>query len=143
MRNRMDTSSNEAEGPLELQTRQITRNIVSFVDNFSGDVSKVHATVKDAVSEALRASGQEPTDSQLSIEFFRALGYQLPNIAALAPKITALSRDYQFAVLLADGCRKSNEEVANILGVPTGTVKSRLHRARMQLLNMQLPGDAG
>jgi len=49
----------------------------------------------------------------------------------LAAALDALSPDHRAVLLLADGQGRSHPEVAEILGVPAGTVASRLHRARL------------
>jgi RNA polymerase sigma-70 factor, ECF subfamily len=51
----------------------------------------------------------------------------------LAEALTALSAIHQQVVLLVDVDGLSYRETADVLGVPTGTVMSRLHRARRQL----------
>jgi RNA polymerase sigma-70 factor (ECF subfamily) len=47
--------------------------------------------------------------------------------------LAALSPELRSAVVLCDIEGLSYEEIASVLGVPTGTVRSRLHRGRAQL----------
>ena len=47
--------------------------------------------------------------------------------------LTMLSEEYRQVVILADMEQMDYTEVSSILGVPIGTVRSRLHRARGQL----------
>jgi RNA polymerase sigma-70 factor (ECF subfamily) len=47
--------------------------------------------------------------------------------------ISRLSDDQRLALVLSDVQGFSYQEIADILGVPRGTVKSRLHRARSRL----------
>jgi RNA polymerase sigma-70 factor (ECF subfamily) len=51
----------------------------------------------------------------------------------LAQALTDLAPIHQEVVLLVDVDGLSYQETADVLGVPTGTVMSRLHRARRQL----------
>jgi RNA polymerase sigma-70 factor, ECF subfamily len=51
----------------------------------------------------------------------------------LAEALTDLAPIHQQVVLLVDVDGLSYQETADVLGVPTGTVMSRLHRARRQL----------
>lgn len=51
----------------------------------------------------------------------------------LAQALTDLAPIHQQVVLLVDVDGLSYQETADVLGVPTGTVMSRLHRARRQL----------
>jgi RNA polymerase sigma-70 factor (ECF subfamily) len=52
---------------------------------------------------------------------------------AIAHAIARLEPHYRYAVLLIDVDGRTYEEVAELLGVPIGTVRSRLYRGRRQL----------
>ncbi len=47
--------------------------------------------------------------------------------------IDSLEEEFRSVVVLRDLCDLSYEEMAEILGCPIGTVRSRLHRARLRL----------
>jgi len=49
---------------------------------------------------------------------------------AVARAISSLPEKYRAALVLCDLEEKSYEEISEILGLPTGTVKSRINRAR-------------
>ncbi len=51
----------------------------------------------------------------------------------LVEALRALPEDYRAAVVLCDVLDFSYEEIAEALGVPVGTVRSRIHRGRMRL----------
>ena len=55
---------------------------------------------------------------------------------AIREALLALPVDYRVAVVLRDVNDLSYEEIAAVLKVPLGTVKSRLSRARLQLAGM-------
>ena len=55
--------------------------------------------------------------------------------------IDALPEDYRLAVVLSDVQGLRYAEIANILGIPEGTVKSRLFRGR-RVLQKKLAGSA-
>lgn len=57
---------------------------------------------------------------------------QIPDEAVLAA-LDALPEEFRQVVLLADVEGFSYREIAEILGIPVGTVMSRLHRARRRL----------
>jgi RNA polymerase sigma-70 factor (ECF subfamily) len=63
---------------------------------------------------------------------------------ALDRAFAALPPDWRLVVLLADVEDLSYREIADVMGIPLGTVMSRLHRARKrlqeQLDNSRLPG---
>ena len=56
---------------------------------------------------------------------------QLPDHVQLA--LRGLPEDYRAAVVLCDVVGLSYAEIAESLGVPVGTVRSRIHRGRSQL----------
>lgn len=53
--------------------------------------------------------------------------------ARIRRKIDVLPDDYRTVILLRDIEELSTEETASVLGINTGAVKTRLHRARMAL----------
>jgi len=52
---------------------------------------------------------------------------------AIQAAISSLDEDHRLVLVLRDVQSLSYEEIVEITGVPAGTVKSRLHRARMAL----------
>ncbi len=58
---------------------------------------------------------------------------QPPETRLLRDAIQALSEEYRLAVVLHYIEGYGVREIADLLGIPTGTVKSRLHRAREAL----------
>jgi RNA polymerase sigma-70 factor, ECF subfamily len=56
--------------------------------------------------------------------------------------LDALPADFRSVVVLADMQELSYEEVAQVLGCPVGTVRSRLHRARNMLRRALTEGQA-
>ncbi len=75
--------------------------------------------------ETARLSGVEPTPSQAFDD--RHLDFDIS--AALAD----LPPEYRAAVVLCDIEGLTYEEIADVLGVKLGTVRSRIHRGRAQL----------
>ena len=47
--------------------------------------------------------------------------------------LTRLPEEYRAAVVLCDVVGLSYEEIGEALGIPVGTVRSRIHRGRRQL----------
>ncbi|MDF1545865.1 MAG: sigma-70 family RNA polymerase sigma factor, partial [bacterium] len=62
---------------------------------------------------------------------------RLPQV--LSEAINGLPEKYRTAFVLRDVQEMSYDEVASILGVPLGTVKSRVNRARMMLRDKLQP----
>ena len=53
--------------------------------------------------------------------------------AVLQEALEKLDEEQRFIIVLRDMEDRSYEEIADLLNLPKGTVKSRLHRARSQL----------
>ena len=53
--------------------------------------------------------------------------------------LTGLPHDYRVAVVLRDLCGLAYEEIAEVLGIPIGTVRSRIARGRAALLPILAP----
>jgi len=60
--------------------------------------------------------------------------------SALERAIGKLDEDHRLVVILRDVEELSYEEICEITGLPEGTVKSRLHRARSALKHLLQPG---
>jgi RNA polymerase sigma-70 factor (ECF subfamily) len=122
------------------------------LSSFRGDAAFttwLHRVTVNACYDLLRKRGRGPVlerlgehppepppvpdhapDVELSIDVRRAL-LQIPD-------------DYRAVMLLHDVHDLPYEEVASIVGVPVGTVKSRLHRGRVALARlMGIPPDLG
>jgi RNA polymerase sigma-70 factor (ECF subfamily) len=56
--------------------------------------------------------------------------------------LAALSPDYQAAILMCDVQQRSYQEIATVMHCAIGTVRSRIHRARV-MLRKQLEADGG
>lgn len=65
------------------------------------------------------------------------------NVDVVQKVLNMLNKDYKIIIILRDIFEKEYEEIADILNIPIGTVKSRLSRARQELkkLFFSLIGD--
>ena len=59
----------------------------------------------------------------------------------LQEAMNRLSHEHKEVLVLKDIEGLKYEDIAEILGVPIGTIRSRLHRARLELRDLLLPGD--
>jgi RNA polymerase sigma-70 factor (ECF subfamily) len=59
----------------------------------------------------------------------------------LAAAIARLSPEHREVLLLKDIDGLKYEDIAELLGVPIGTIRSRLHRARLELRELLVPED--
>lgn len=83
-----------------------------------------------SVEQTRETSGQEPVDGQSGPSEHLE---QLERSRQVQQAIAGLSEEHRAVVVLReiDGC--CYETIAEILNLPVGTVRSRLHRARLQL----------
>lgn len=92
-----------------------------------GPMVSMHARVADGdgqgIADRIQGNGEMPDERCASSE--RDL--------AVARALASLDEEHKSVVVLRDIEALGYTEIAEILGVPTGTVKSRLHRARLAL----------
>ena len=61
----------------------------------------------------------------------------------LSEAVAKLSPEHRTVLLMKDIDGLKYEDIAEAMGVPIGTVRSRLHRARFELRNLLEPGSLG
>lgn len=82
---------------------------------------------------ALRKRRMEPPPIALELAPVGAEESTLVNREALTQALNRLSREHREVVLMHEVEGLTYEEVAKVVGVPVGTVKSRLHHAFAQM----------
>ena len=87
-----------------------------------------------SVEDVQSKTGHEPTDEAQPPE---SLALRQERISQVRKAILTLSEEHRAVLVLRDMEGSSYEVIAQVLQVPVGTVRSRLHRARM-LLREQL-----
>lgn len=105
----------------------------SFINNYRKNSKKPSQVDYDEVSsyyESVRAERTETSD--LENLMFREMMDD-----DLSEALTHLPEDFRTVVLLCDVDGYTYEEIANMLDVPIGTIRSRLHRGR-NLLKTEL-----
>lgn len=105
----------------------------SFINNYRKTSKRPQQVDYDEVSsyyESVRAERTETTD--LESLMFRELMDDEMSVA-----LKQLPEDFRTVVLLCDVEGYTYEEIANMLDVPIGTIRSRLHRGR-NLLKTEL-----
>lgn len=107
--------------------------------NFNGWIHRITTNLfLDRVRRAGKLRMDGFTDgSEERIEGREQLPEQLVHDAGFDPDIesalASLSEEFRVAVVLCDVEGLSYEEIADVLGVKIGTVRSRIHRGRTQL----------
>ncbi len=96
---------------------------------FGGDPSEEGAERRGGGGGA-RGAALDPPDVRAEPA---AMALAAERSAAIAEAIASLDEDHHRIVLLRDVEGLAYEEIAEILGIPLGSVKSRLHRARLAL----------
>ena len=124
-----------------------------FIDKFRGDASlktwlfrialnlcKNHIRYNDrrakrrqsSFDDAIEQPDFKPVGSRLDSPEEVAAGKELE--ATLRAGIQALPVDFREVLILRDIELLTYEEIGNLMDLPAGTVKSRIHRARVQLM---------
>jgi RNA polymerase sigma-70 factor (ECF subfamily) len=91
----------------------------------------------EVVERNIVESGTMSTSSQVSRPDEMAEGLQMERL--IQDAITALDEEQRVILVLRDVQNMSYESISDITGLPAGTVKSRLHRARMALKERLAP----
>ena len=126
-------------------TQDTLLSVVRKLDGFRGEAAFttwVHRIAMNVCFDHLRRSQRQPTLQRAIDDELPAseLGDPVPDHAdAVADErlITAalaeVPEDFRIAIVLADVHDLPYEEIAAVLGLPIGTVKSRVHRGRIAL----------
>lgn len=105
----------------------------SFINSYRRTASRPQQVDYDEIEsfyELIRAERTETTDLE-HLMFNELMGDDLSNALHKLPE------DFRTVVLLCDVENYTYEEIANMLDVPIGTIRSRLHRGR-NLLKAEL-----
>ncbi len=98
----------------------------------------LHRVAVNACYDILRKRKREPHLAE--VPEVAATGSDPSDVAAAAVDVQrallGVPEGYRAVLILHDAQDLSYEETANILGVPVGTVKSRLHRGRVALAEL-------
>jgi RNA polymerase sigma-70 factor (ECF subfamily) len=87
----------------------------------------------DDALEARAAAGTAGSVSRAQIDGPDLLFEAAETEAIMQRAIAALPEDHRLLVILRDVEEMSYQEIGEITGLPEGTIKSRLHRARMSI----------
>jgi RNA polymerase sigma-70 factor (ECF subfamily) len=109
-------------GSFEGWLHRITTNL--FLDGVRR-TSRARTWPLDEVSAAQRLAASDPDPGQAA--------HDARLDADLQAALDALSPEFRAVVLLADLDGRSYDEISRLLGIKSGTVRSRLHRGRRQL----------
>ena len=101
---------------------------------FNTAVSNKRKTRRMAVSLEARkeASGLEPPDANPATEPSYAMDVS-DRQRLIQQALSELSEEFRTALVLKEMDGMSYEEIADVVDVPVGTVRSRIHRARFEL----------
>ena len=94
----------------------------------------------DAVREG--ESSYDPADGATDVSPGAAME-RAEDETVLAAAIAKLSDEHRAVLVLKDIDGSKYEEIAAALGIPIGTVRSRLHRARLELRQLIAPHSVG
>jgi RNA polymerase sigma-70 factor, ECF subfamily len=118
---------------LRLETFQHSSAFYTWLYRIAFNVAASHRRRKHvtvSVEQVREASGQEPVDPGIQPEEQLE---QRERCQQVRQAIAQLSEEHRAVLVLRDMEDLAYEDIAEILTLPVGTVRSRLHRARMQL----------
>jgi RNA polymerase sigma-70 factor (ECF subfamily) len=119
----------------------IYRIAVNTCIDFRRARGRTPATVSLA-EESLADGDYEPVDTRWDADPHQALWLRELQ-AYVNQAIEALEEPFRTAVVLRDVEGRTQQEIAEIMGCPLGTVKTRIHRGRMELRSKLAPyGEA-
>jgi RNA polymerase sigma-70 factor (ECF subfamily) len=136
------TLSNEADA--EDATQNALINIVRNIERFDGRSSFTTWVYRIATNAAIDEGRRRQrrrlrvVDDERDVidESHTASQDQVDDADQLAPLLRQLPEDYRVAVVLRDVMDLEYDEIAEILGVPGGTVRSRIARGRARLAEL-------
>lgn len=139
-------------------TQEVFVSVFEKIESYRGDASistwlyriatnhaknriKYLSRRKDKQSDSLEAMLVPPTESRLSASIPRPdVAVARERIARLVDRaLGQLDEEQRIVVVLRDVEGQSYEDIAEITGLNLGTVKSRLHRARLKLKELLGP----
>lgn len=100
---------------------------IAFNTSISRNRRKRPTASADAIADA---GGPEPVDQSATASDLVA---QQERVAGVHAALAELTEDYRKIIVLKDLEDCSYESIGEILDIPVGTVRSRLHRARVEL----------
>lgn len=118
----------------------IARGIKNF-DGRSAFTTWLYRVTTNACLDELRrrARRPRPADTVATLEPMASLSMSTDGVADRLDIDRALGRvpiDFRTAVVLRDVCELDYAEIAEVLGIPPGTVRSRIARGRAQLTQL-------
>lgn len=109
---------------------RIGRNVVTSAARYDAARPKIRVSLDDGGDDEGRRGAPEPTAESEAPEA-AAIGEE--ERQAVRQAIADLPEEAREIVVLRDLAGHAYEEIAEMLDIPVGTVRSRLHRARQEL----------
>lgn len=106
----------------------------TYINNYRKKQRRPLVTSADEVTDSQLYTSSSHDSTGLESAEVEALK-SMPN-SQISDALNALNEDYRMVVYYADVEGLSYKEIADVMGIPMGTVMSRLHRGRKQLREM-------
>jgi len=131
-------------------TQEVFLSIVRHLKNFSGEATfktwAYRITVnacKDELSKRKTRPVLSPEDDLLEPESTGAAAGDVAHIVVdVQAALAQLGEEYRTAIVLREQAELSYEEIARMLEVPVGTVRSRIARGRAELTRLLKLGES-
>lgn len=139
---RLTGNHDDAQDLVQEVLLRVRRGLATYrPGSLEGWLSRIatNAFLDDVRRRRRRPSEALPDNPDLVLPASRSADEELAarNLPAdLQAALERLPDDYRAAVVLCDVVGQSYEEIAETLGIPVGTVRSRIHRGRAALRTM-------
>ncbi|MBC9943356.1 sigma-70 family RNA polymerase sigma factor [Leucobacter sp. cx-328] len=111
----------------------------TYINSYRKKQREPHLGVVEELEEWQLGGAESTTAAPTSTQSAEAEAIDRTPASVVTDALASLKEDFRIAVYLADVEGFSYQEIAEIVGVPIGTVMSRLHRGRAKL--RQLLGE--
>ena len=115
---------------------------IAFNTAISAKRKKRPAVSLDSTAGSDGEAGIDPEDKATDVSPHSAME-RTEDERVLAAAIAKLSPEHRTVLLMKDIDGLKYEDIAAVMNVPIGTVRSRLHRARLELRNLLDPAAVG
>ncbi len=115
---------------------------IAFNTAISAKRKKRPALSLDSTAGNNGEAGIDPEDKASDVAPHAAME-RTEDERVLAAAIAKLSAEHRTVLLMKDIDGLKYEDIAGVMNVPIGTVRSRLHRARLELRNLLDPASVG
>ena len=119
----------------KIETFRGESSLFTWIYRIAINLAKNEFTSKQAKNQGITDNIDDTYDLESSVSSPESHAIEAESMQAVMDFIASLPNDLREAISLREFDAKSYEEIAQITGSPIGTVRSRIFRAREEILN--------